>query len=299
LLAVLAISSTFVVFAAITVRWSRGRRADRRIALGSTLWGMTVAPAVALALELVCATALIAGGALGLYIADAELLRTLSDGGIETAIEDSGNDLITMPTLILGIAAVYAVIAPLVEEFAKLLASVVFLRPADATQFDAFTAGVFAGLGFASVETLAYALAAGDQWPLLAAIRAPVAIIHVSAAAFAALGWYAGELSILRGYAMAALIHAGWNGLTVTVLLITAAVDDPESLSAAAAFATLVVFGAMTLLLTACSVWLVKTARKRGRETSEFDPPTQPSATIETSQKTERNPTIGRATLGS
>jgi RsiW-degrading membrane proteinase PrsW (M82 family) len=250
--------------------------------LFNTVWGMTLAPSIALVLELVGLVTLIAGGTIGLYIADPDLVREISDSGVEAIVERSGNDLITTPTVVIGIVAMYAILAPICEEFAKLLGPLTFMRRATASRLDAYSSGVFVGLGFASVETLAYALAAGEQWPLIAALRAPVAVIHVTAAAAAALGVYAGGRAIIGGYAAAVLVHAAWNGLTVSVLVMTAAIDNPESVPPAVAGATFLVVVAMLGLAAACFVWLVRTARKLGNDLTRSDTPSRPEPTVET-----------------
>jgi RsiW-degrading membrane proteinase PrsW (M82 family) len=288
LLAIVAICATFVAFASIAARWAPNRSVDGRSTLYNTIWGMTLAPAIALALELIGLVVLVAGGTIGLYIADPDLVRTISDDGLEVIIERSGNDLITTPTIVIGIVAMYAILAPLSEEFAKLLGPLGFMRRASATRLDAYSSGVFVGLGFASVETLAYALAAGEQWPLIAALRAPVAVIHVTAAATAALGVFAGGKAIVRGYGAAVLVHGAWNGLTVAVLVMTAALENPENVPPTVALATFLILAAMTGLAVGCFVWLTRTARKLGSDLTRSNTPSLPEPAVNAPGATDR-----------
>jgi len=226
---------------------------------------------------------LIGGGLIGLYYRDPSFVRALGDRFRDGLNEQSLGDYLTTPTMIIGVFALYAVMAPLAEEFAKLLGAVVFIPRSAPTTFDAFLAGSFSGLGFASVETLFYALAAGEQWPLIALLRAPVAVIHVVAAAAAAMGWFAGGRGVVVGFAAAVLLHGAWNGLTIGVLVLSTTAADPDSISPVAALGVLVALGAMGVLIVASSVWLVREARRLGRAAAAIvqgnEPPPATSTT--------------------
>jgi RsiW-degrading membrane proteinase PrsW (M82 family) len=301
-LALVALTSAALFVAAIAMRWAPGKSAGKRLALGASAWGMVGATSVALILELVAAIALFAGGIMGLYLADPALVRSIREQGLEQIIDQSGPNLVTTTTVAIGIAAVYALLAPMSEEFAKLLGTMIFL-PNSASRYDAFIGGVFAGLGFASVETLVYALAAGDRWPLLVAIRAPIALVHVAAAVVAALGWHAtrdgGPWAIARGYGLAVLIHGAWNGLIVAVLLLTASVDESSQIAPASAIALTAIVGVMGLHLFGCFTLITVAARKLGREEGDRDVRTDERPPSGSGTYFERTSTLSSAPIAS
>ncbi|RIK46613.1 MAG: hypothetical protein DCC58_02545 [Chloroflexi bacterium] len=275
LFALLVVVATWLIVAAIAVRWANGRAVSRRVAFGTTVWGMLAAPAIAVLIELICAGSVFAAAVAGQYYADPEILSNIADNGIEAVISGSEMELLQTWTVVLGIVAVYALFAPLAEELAKLLGAMIFLARSGATRFDSFASGLFSGLGFASVETLFYALAAGEQWLLLVIIRAPVAVIHIVSAVAAAMGWYSGGKSIVSGYGLAVLIHGAWNGLTVSLLVITASIADPEQVPMQAGLALFGAVGGLMFLLLGCSAWFVNAARRFGRETWHTEPSEQ------------------------
>ena len=117
-----------------------------------------------------------------------------------------------------------AIVAPLVEEFAKSLAVVPLLRgflpdAGGASRRNVFLLGAAAGAGFAAVENAIYALFSARYWSGVLLVRALGAAVHPLGAGLAALAWHAWlhrksgiDRRWLWGFPLAAGQHALWNG---------------------------------------------------------------------------------------
>lgn len=120
-------------------------------------------------------------------------------------------------------------VAPLTEEFGKAL-SARWAGPK--SRREAFLFGVAAGVGFAIVENILYAVAAavaGGPWPALAIARSMGAAVHPLATGLVMLGWWEsrqgrGFPALLKGYLSGVGIHALWNGTIVVVGVVEAIV---------------------------------------------------------------------------
>lgn len=114
------------------------------------------------------------------------------------------------PATVYGLPALAVVVAPLVEEVAKLL-GLVALRDKDPEPHDGFIYGAAVGLGFAFVENLYYVgatyLVAGEQAALAVAIFRGIAAVCLHGAA-----------SALAGYGLWRLKY-GWNPIPLLILL--------------------------------------------------------------------------------
>ena len=261
-------------------RRSRLHRASRRaLAIGGVsqdgpqagpaAWGMSGALFVALILQLAFFGAIVGAVYVGLYAHDPGVAHAAWRDGIGEKIDHAGGAIAQTPTIALAALLLYALVAPLTEEFAKLLGVLLALRRRSVSRYTAFIAGVSAGLGFAVVETLLYGLAANDKWPILIGLRAPVAFIHVTGTALTALGWHMqrtrGGLALVWHYIAAVLVHAAWNGLTVALLIASATTHDGEHVSVATGLTLLTVLSLMALLLLCCLTWVVLNARRFGK----------------------------------
>ncbi len=122
---------------------------------------------------------------------------------------------------------IIVIAAPIVEEFAKALG----VRSARKTIFeveDGIIYGAAAGLGFSATENLIYELAALQENPgytfvMVAAVRSVTStFLHATATGIVGYGMARVYLErrmfieVLPFYALAVLLHAGFNGLALT-----------------------------------------------------------------------------------
>lgn len=269
LLAVVAAAALFAFIARLSLRWSpEGRIAARGFVLPG-VWGMVGAPLTAVVAQVITAVMLVSGGVAGLYLADAALMDSI-DEWITEASELTDLSIVQTPTIAAGTLAMLGIVAPLTEELAKFLGVYIVFRNRVATKLGVFLAGASAGLGFAVVETLGYALMAVDQWPQVMLIRAPVAFIHVAATTIVALGWYkqrqSGGYWLVSFFALSVLLHGAWNSLFVSMLIVAGDVTTTDAVDPATALTALVLVGAMGAVLVAAVMWIVGNARHLGRE---------------------------------
>lgn len=148
-----------------------GLPSTRRHVWMSLLYGLTLAPLLALILELVAG--LIIGALSG--VGSAAL-------GAPTNIPNTG--LLILITLLL-----VSVVAPLVEEGVKPLGAVLLMRRVR-TPASAFLLGMAAGVGFDIFETIGYIGQGQADWITIAIERVGAGLLHGVGAGMAALGWY-------------------------------------------------------------------------------------------------------------
>jgi hypothetical protein len=121
-----------------------------------------------------------------------------------------------------------AVIAPLVEEFAKPLVTLPLLGRL--ARRDAFLVAAMAGAGFAALENVIYTGFGLPFWVGILVVRALGGAIHPLGAGLVGLGWR----DVLRGEARAGLklagrfgvavgMHALWNGGSLLVITLAGA----------------------------------------------------------------------------
>lgn len=273
-LATIGVAAVAMFFWRLVTLWSPRRRAPAHTMLATMAWGMVVATTAAIVMQFAFIAVGVGGIAAGLRLADVQipggLLETLL---AENFLEESGSDLAGTATVTLLVMLGYAVVAPLTEEFTKFQGVVVVMRRRVLTRYTVFVAGISVGLGFAVVETIGYALGAGEGWLPVLALRAPVTLIHVTGASLVACGWYVqqrrGGFPLVDYFAAAVLVHAVWNGLLVSLMLVSTrmpAIGDPDP---ARILAVLAALGLMLALLASCVAWVIANARRRGTEFSD------------------------------
>ena len=270
-IAVVALAGLFSAIARLVTRWPGAQSLQRRDVALATAWGMFAATGIALVLQLAFAILAVLAVLGGLALVDTSLASSLIDRLSGTGgLDDLGSDLLQTLTVAVGVSAMYAIVAPLTEEFTKLLGVIFVQRSKVTTGYSAFVTGACVGLGFSVVETLGYALAAGTAWPWLLLVRAPVAFIHVTASALAGYGWHrqrtTGGFRIVPYLIAAVLVHGAWNGLTVSAMLISASLEDPNNPPVGAILGVLLIVALLATVLTGCIAWTILAARKLGRE---------------------------------
>lgn len=187
--------------------------------------GATVSVILAIALEILAPLSIIwLLLDLGAPVLDAleGLVDLLAGGEVASALSSSG--------FLLALFEL-AVVAPLVEEFAKSLVVLPLLRGAKSRR-DVFLLGAMAGAGFAAVENVIYALVGGQYWGGILLVRALGAAVHPLGTGLMALAWsdplgFKNPKGLLAALAVGQ--HALWNGgLVLWMALSGAAFFGPE-----------------------------------------------------------------------
>lgn len=288
-LALLAAGALFAFFARLLTRWAPVAGADAREFVLPSLWGGIGAPFLAGTFQLVTVVALVAGAAAGLYSVDEALLDNIEPWLNEQVntdsmgLETSGLGILETQTVAAGAVSLLGITAPLTEELTKFLGVYLLFRNRVATLNGLFIAGIASGLGFAVVETLGYALMSGEAWPQILLVRAPVALIHMVCTAIVAVGWYQqrkrGGMALVGFFTVAVLVHAAWNTLFVSLMLVALGADSAETVDPAAGLMMVLLVGAMGVVLIGSLLWLVGNARRFGRkaalESGQAGPPVQ------------------------
>jgi RsiW-degrading membrane proteinase PrsW (M82 family) len=116
-----------------------------------------------------------------------------------------------------------AIIAPLAEELAKPLVLLPILRQVN--REEAFLLGAFAGAGFAALENVIYAASGYEIWSGILLVRSLGGALHPLGAGLMALAWHdvlCGEQGAwskwVTRFAIAAGVHAAWNGGSLLVI---------------------------------------------------------------------------------
>jgi hypothetical protein len=153
-----------------------------------------------------------------------ELVREL------IALVDEGriSDLLRSPLALLVFVEI-VIVAPVAEEAVKPLAVIIAGRRI-AHRRDAFFLGMAAGAGFAIIENIAYEGGALQLWTSVAIVRGLGGALHPFGAGLMALGWF-GVIHrkpdawkyLARFYLIAIGVHALWNGISATFLLLESA----------------------------------------------------------------------------
>ena len=182
--------------------WRLHQPSTRRHVWMSLFYGLTLAPLLAIILEILLA------GVIGVLFQ-----RSL---GQSLAAPSSASD----PTQVIIFLLTISAVAPLVEEGVKPLGAVLIMRRVRSPA-SAFLMGVAAGVGFDILETIGYIGMGEADWIDVAIARIGAGLLHGVGAGMAALGWYylingkGVRLRWLRGIGgilYAVLQHAIFNG---------------------------------------------------------------------------------------
>ena len=191
-----------------------GNPSTRRHVWMSLFYGMTLAPLLAVILELIASLIIVA-----IFHLNAQDAQNVL--GQPTTSNPS-------PTLIIAELLVLSVVAPVVEEGVKPLAALLAIRRLR-TPGEAFLVGLAAGVGFDILETIGYIGQAQADWVSVSIDRIGAGLLHGVGAGMGALAWYylvngAGvRLRWLRviGCALYAVVQHGiFNALSFFQLLL-------------------------------------------------------------------------------
>lgn len=118
-----------------------------------------------------------------------------------------------------------ALLAPLIEEFAKSLGARFTMSPWT-TRAQAFVLGAYAGAAFGFVEALSYGLIGisddlADWWQIML-LRGGSTSLHVLCSGVAGAGWWywtraSRHRTAVALWTISVLIHAGWNGFFTAI----------------------------------------------------------------------------------
>ncbi|HEX6798131.1 MAG TPA: PrsW family glutamic-type intramembrane protease [Ktedonobacterales bacterium] len=202
------------------VAWRLHYPATRRHVWMSLIYGCTLAPLLAILLEVIF------GQVVGLISPSSTTNINPRD-----------------PSTLIHLLLELSVGAPLIEEGVKPLAAIVIM-PRLRTPMAAFLVGLAGGIGFDMFETTFTYIGTGQaDWVIVALVRVGAGLLHGLGAGMVALGWYyfingrGVRLRWLRGFGClvyAVLQHAIFNGSTVLVLLlpdpVVKALEQPFSI---------------------------------------------------------------------
>lgn len=188
--------------------------------------GGFVAATIALTLEIIA----------GLVVLIISLLITaLTPGGLErlaglaTNLEDptwlenpeNALSLLTSPPIAITLAVVFIVLAPFIEEAAKIVgvAAMSYRRP---TLARAFMWGVAGGAGFSLFENLFNTVTGLEMWTGVILMRIGATLMHCLGSGLMAIGWYyllaeGRPWKLVRAYLASLVIHGAWNGLIIGI----------------------------------------------------------------------------------
>lgn len=182
--------------------WRLHQPSTRRHVWMSLFYGLTLAPVLAIILEVLLAA----------------VIGVLFQRSLGQSLAQPSNT--SDPTQIIIFLLTISAVAPLVEEGVKPLGAVLIMRRLR-TPASAFLMGVAAGVGFDMLETIGYIGMGETDWVDVAIGRIGAGLLHGVGAGMAALGWYylingkGVRLRWLRGFGgilYAVLQHAIFNG---------------------------------------------------------------------------------------
>lgn len=203
---------------------ARGSARQGRPVRGLTWRQVTLAAGIAISL----------GSMMAIYVESigdlaAVVLMLVHHGAFETDVWDTlgeSSDILSRNEQFVANLIAAAVVAPLIEEFAKGLGVRIMMRRWN-TPAQAMVLGAAAGAGFGFVEALGYGLGGvvhhhETRWWLMMLLRGGSTSLHVFNASLVGLAWWHWSFGkkprtgwLLFGAAV--LMHAAWNGLLVTL----------------------------------------------------------------------------------
>jgi RsiW-degrading membrane proteinase PrsW (M82 family) len=186
--------------------------------------------------------------------------------------EDPANleRILLLPPVLVTIILVFVVLAPIIEELAKLIpvALMSYRLPALG---QALVWGLASGAGFALVENLFNTLLAVDIWAVVMLLRIGGSTMHAFGAGLTAMGWQSflrnrRPWKLLGAYIVAVISHAVWNGAVVGIagisLLATGTTAGPaQFIAGAGALSLLVLLVLLTVGLIAAIVFVTYRVR--------------------------------------
>lgn len=225
--------------------------------------GMTLGPGLIFVLEIIVLLVAVFTGAVLIATSPDQsnqltrLVQQLQTGNINT---DQLLPILQLylknPWIVLGIFIFMSGIVPMLEEAFKPIGFWLLVKRR-LTPAEGFTAGLLSGAGFALVESLGYTSNGGQGWLSSVLLRAPTALMHITACGLTGLG-VARAISqrqyrwLFAGYGGAVIIHGLWNGLTLTAAGIVLVYPDRPSSQIIAGLALLgmaILFGLTFLIL--------------------------------------------------
>jgi hypothetical protein len=220
----------------------------------------------------------------------AEQIMRIAESMSEGIIDLDAIAPLALQPWVFGVALfVFAVIAPLIEEFFK-SAGVIFLLSRRPGPMAAYISGVMGGLGFAIAETLGYLSAYSEAWAVNVLLRLATLVMHAFTAGLVGWGW--GQLAdgrpmrFVGAYLGAVALHGLWNGIAVANAFGSLyLVQNPNPTSPTVAVIGLIILASvlvMLALIPACVVGLASIGYRlrtsEGQSTTAASPPTQTSA---------------------
>lgn len=159
---------------AFTTKRLRNPSSRRRVWM-SLFYGLTLAPLIAVTLELILT-----------YIIAVALHLNAQDAQSLVGQPQSSH---LSPGLTIALLLVLSVVAPIIEEGAKPLGALLAIRRLR-TPGEAFLVGLAAGVGFDMLETLGYIGQGQADWITVSIDRVGAGLLHGVGAGMGALGWY-------------------------------------------------------------------------------------------------------------
>jgi len=181
-------------------------------------------------------------------------------------------ELITAPPVLVTLAVVVIVLAPMIEELAKLLGVALMSSYRRPSRRQAYLWGLASGAGFALAENLFNTVTALDIWAVVMLLRLGGTAMHCLGSGLTALGWQ--HLLVQRrpwklagAYGLSVSLHALWNlavaGIAGISLVTAGAANDRAIFLGGGAI--LLLLGFLILLALGIIVALVAlTYRLRG-----------------------------------
>jgi RsiW-degrading membrane proteinase PrsW (M82 family) len=199
-----------------------------QLALGA--FGTTTL-SIALELLVIGGGLIIVGGAIGLTPEGldklAELQSLLTDPALLQDVQSLA-DWFLKPGILVAVGVLLVIVAPLVEEGAKSIGVplLALSKRAVPSMAQGWVWGIAVGAGFAIAEGLFNGAASVPVWAGIALLRMGTTVMHMATAGLTGLGWsrtIASKriLPLLGGFLVSFTLHGLWNGLTVTMVVLS------------------------------------------------------------------------------
>lgn len=245
-----------------------------QLALGA--FGTTTL-SIALELLVIAGGLIVAGGAIGLTPEGlnnlTELQSLLTDPAL---LQDVGSlaDWFLKPGILVAVGVLVVIVAPLVEEGAKSIGVplLALSKRAAPSTAQGWVWGIAVGAGFAIAEGLFNGAAGGPVWAGVALLRMGTTVMHMATAGLTGLGWSRTLASrrilpLFGGFLASLTLHGLWNGLTVTMVVLSlwmlAELGDPIRILVAGLGIMIGLAGLLLLTVTMIGIGTYVTLRFR------------------------------------